>query len=285
MMTLEEYSDLAIQLVRSNLDPNLHCLTAAALGEQLRRSSQGTSWRELGFTSFLRFLEHLERNKRACLTKTPRQALAVALPGGDRQPSAAPPTYNALRKPVWGAFIFSAPAGRRFFHRNTGAVRMGITDAPNPVDEWVEIEPIREEQQKAWAQAFLNEEHLAANTDLQASLAQPHWHQDFPFALDRLGPAKRIRWNRDRSLKVAQVADEWCRRHRLEPDTVFQTSAPQRPGAILAPPVLPPGVTEAEQRRWILAALARLPTDMLLEIPLPAGLMIQAIHEHHAIRG
>ena len=32
MMTLEEYSDLAIQLVRSNLDPNLHCLTAAALG-------------------------------------------------------------------------------------------------------------------------------------------------------------------------------------------------------------------------------------------------------------
>lgn len=283
-MTLEEYTELTVQLVQSYITSTLRpVMTAAALGEHLRRASQDTSWRTFGFATFLRYLESLERLRKLSLTKTDRQALAVSMPDDNAQNSVPAPVYNPLRKPVWSALVFSAPPGRRFLHRTSGLVRMGLQSPPSPADEWVEIDLISDPVLKGWARDFLKSEDIS-DPQILRSIDETHWHLVFPQSLERLGQSMRIRWNRFRSSKVAQFAQDWCTRNKVDLHTVFQTAETPPPAGANVAPIHSRRADDA-QRHWILAALATLPTETLLSLPIPAGAMIKTRPDNIAAHG
>ncbi|QBB69358.1 hypothetical protein ELE36_02635 [Pseudolysobacter antarcticus] len=283
MLSLEQYSDLTVQLISSNVTSQNPVMTAAALGEQLRRSAPDSSFRSYGYTRFLRYLDYLEGRQKIVLTKTDQQALAVTLRSDLAPPPVISTGYNPLRKPVWGAFVFSAPPGQRFLNRLSGLVRMGLQGAPSPVDEWVEIELLSESIQKVWATEFLEHEKLDSDA-LTKALDSHQWHLDFPVALEQINQSKRIRWNRFRSAKVAKVVDEWCHRNKIDLSMVFSTpSDPTVPQEPVPSDNKRDHRVEDIQRQWILAALATLPLEALQALPLPAGAMIKTNPKINAV--
>lgn len=282
-MTQDEYIDLVLQVLKSNLDPVSGYVTAAVLGAHLRKAGNGVLWKDFGYKSLSALLQRAELEKRLRLVQSNKGALAVCLADDPANLQAFKiGNYNPLRKPIWSAFVMGAPAGRRFFNRKNGSVRLGLQASPSPVDDWVEIQPLLEAQQQEWARDFIAQESLAGHPEVATSLEGAHWHRDFPDALDRISRSLRSRWNRQRSREVSSAAENWALQHSISLDLVFQTGdSLDLPSEVSV--FSSAGETAASsslQREWILSAIATLPLEKLMEISLPAGLLLEAIANH-----
>ena len=272
MINDSDYLDLTVQVVRSFVGLGRPHMTAAALGETLRRAVSDQSWRDLGYRTLGDLLRSPKLESRLEIFKTEKNALAVRLKAQASVAHTMPrKQYNRIAKPVWGAFVIANPPGKRFLNRKTGAVRSGIQEPPSPLDEWVEIPLIPVSDQKAWVDEFLQQQHLRRSEGIENALAATSWNYALSHTLGEHAGA----WNLFRSSKVAASVDTWASSSGISHDLVFESS-PTKP----APPAPVQGAlpdTADNDRAVILAALATLPIERLREIALPAGALLTAL--------
>lgn len=279
-MDYPEFLDLVVQLIRKNPKPDNGIITAAALGGLLQIAAPDVNWKMFGKRSLLEVLQDLAANGRVNLTKTDKGALAVALT--DQAVKVATPqtaTFNPLRKAIWEAFVLTAPTGRRFIHRTNGSVRAGLDVAPTPADEWIEITPISSSTQMEWAREFLAtqpEDQLGAARQLFSS---GDWTaQQFGTLLREADESAARSWNLYRSSRVSAEVQKWFTGESLPNEWAFQQQTPAvQAGQSHSREFLIDSLSKEETKRIILAALADLPVENLLEIPIPAGILLTAI--------
>lgn len=281
-MTPDEFVELVLQVVKANLDPRTHEMTLALVGERLKQIGKEKAWKSFGHKSLLTFFETLKEQGRVELVRTQRGAWAVRLGLGEAAPSAAqsPTRFVPLLRLVWFAFVLSTPTGQRYINRANGEVRIGLDGPPSVDDDWVEIEPISEAVQKDWAKTFVEENGIADRAEVCETLQDPAWHREFPDALGRSSPEVRARWNRVRSQRIYNLVEQWSIDHGIRREFLFQFQTPVRePEKISNEPLaLVSAADPMEHRRTlILRALASLPTERLLEIPIPAAALFDAI--------
>jgi hypothetical protein len=281
-MTLNEYVDLTLQVIRTNRHPVSGYITAAKLGLALG-STTATSWTEFGFLRLKNFLEYLQNSGHVTLTTSEKGALGVI----EKQASAPPSqselplsrSFNPLRKPIWAAFTMESTRGLRFFSRVDGSVRFGLVESPKPVDEWVRIDPISPSEQKEWARAFLRDKQITA-ADVRAALDQGNWYHAFVAALEGIDHPTAAAWNRFRSNKVSETVRGWSTKNSISPDLIFLSKANRQsfqPKVVPPSGVLPELLPEDQKRSIVLAALNGMSTDELLDFPIPARLLLDAI--------
>lgn len=281
-MKLEDYIGLALQVIQNSIPAERGFMTAATLGSRLRDSISDEVWTDFGYRTLTDFLQALEKQQLIVVFRTPKDALAVRLPGATPShvlTGLGKSKYNPLRKPLWSAFVVAVPAGRRFLNRRNGSVRLGLQASPSPIDEWVEVQQIPSDVQVGWAREFLNNADLADQAAVLEALGDPYWYQIFPRELDNKDRSLRPRWNKFRSAKVSAHAEAWAKENEVSLDLVFQGAEPEPFGNKAEDKLLPTSAKPGADRRreWILAALNALPLEKLLEIPLPAGLLFEAM--------
>ncbi len=275
-MNANEYVDLALQIIRSNISPQDRSITAAHLGLVLRRAQPETDWKTYGFPTLKALLLTMQERRLVELGQNAKEALVVCPLESSfaLQPPPTGRTFNPLAKPFWVAFVVDQPLGRRFFHRPTSTIRMGLLEAPSPEDEWIEIPLISGEVQKGWAREFLKKPDLNQRRELQPS-DEPDWFRTFPARLGAIDPALVKEWNRYRSACVSETVKAWCAKYSINPTVAFQSES-SRPALRSQAKSVQTGygpVTKSA-RGVILAALARLPIEYLLEIPIPAKYLL-----------
>lgn len=287
-MTPAEYFDLALQLIRTHTVSTDQGITAAHLGSLLRRSDPNSDWKTLGYSTLKQFLTAMQEKDLVQVGETTRGALSVSLKSKTfaLEPPATSPkprTFNPLRKPFWVAFVVYQPRGRRFFHRPSGNIRMGASETPAPRDEWIEIPLIRDETQREWAEDFLRKQSLGKREEFAHIFEDPEWVKTLPKQLAAIDPAASKEWNRQRSFKVSEAVQLWCSTHGVDPSIAFQ-SEPRLPRPTDSRPEHVRGAAAQKSvRARVLSALAKLPTDYLLEIPIPAKFLLPV--EPHAGNG
>ncbi|MGE8547640.1 MAG: hypothetical protein ACN6OC_09415 [Alcaligenes sp.] len=282
-MTYQDYLDLVVQTVAKNLKPGSRYITTAALGGLLLKVSPEQSWKTFGKRTLSELLAELESGGKLTRIKTEKGALAVSL--GDAV-SVPPPVaviekFNPLRKSVWNAFVLLSPEGKRFLHRQNGVVRVALDVAPTPADDWIEIPQISVETQKEWAREFLSERH-ENDANLVVLGLDENWHpQAFVQALKQSDETTARLWNQFRSAKVSVIVRDWLEQHSLSHELAFQSGAvPNRARAATERTNENSQVHRSEDvRQVILAALSNLPLEKLLEIPIPAGVMLSALSD------
>ncbi|VVD71505.1 hypothetical protein PEP31012_00628 [Pandoraea eparura] len=283
-MTFEEYLDLLVQTVTKNMNPVSRSVMAAALGNMLRQASPDVTWKTFGKRTLSELLTDPRVQPHLRTFETAKGALAVSpvgeLPAGDVP---AIEVFNPLRKSVWEAFVLPSPSGRRFMHRVNGVIRAGLEIAPAPADDWVEIIPISPDEQREWARDFIASADGQNVAGAEQALATEGWH---PYAFFQLlrGQDENIArmWNRFRSAKVSTRVQEWLTQHSLPVERGFQGATRPRqqevggalPGVQSTPVLGGEGLREA-----ILLAISTLPLERLLEIPIPAGVMLSALSQ------
>lgn len=276
-MTYEEYLDLVVQIASKNLKPGNRTITAAALGALLRAASPELDWKSFGKRTLSELLADPQLTGRLSVTETDKGALAVCPVASATSASDAPAVeiFNPLRKAVWDAFVLGFPSGRRFMHRHSGQVRVALDIAPAPADDWVEIHPVAVDKQREWARDFASN----LQEQLPASLTDGPWHpQPFAEALRQKDESTARQWNRFRSSKVSTLVKDWLAQNALPPELAFQRSYRQEVADEVTAAKEAPLVGEAEDvRRAVLAALSSLPLEKLLEIPIPAGVLLSAL--------
>lgn len=280
-MNYTEFLDLVVQLIIKNTKPGSGLITAAELGGLLRQAAPDVGWKQFGKRTLLEVLQDLNASGRVELTETDKGALAARSTGKTVVGDALPiETFNPLRKAIWEAFVLVAPAGRRFIHRTNSSIRAGLDVAPTPADEWIEITPISSTIQKQWAGEFLatqsEERFLEARQQLDSSV----WHaQQFGNALRLEDVSASRAWNRYRSSRVSAEVQRWLTEKSLPIEWAFQQHASALLAGVAESRELPSTLasSQEETKRIILAALAELPIERLLEIPIPAGILMTAL--------
>jgi hypothetical protein len=269
-MLTNEYVDAVFQIISSNERP--HGLKASTLGQLIRRGLPNESWSTFGFRSLKSLLLHLEQQSLIRTGDDDTGAFAVWV--SKTTSVATPPQtqkYSPLRKDVWLAFVASQPHGKRFVDRTSGTVRMGLQDSPHPAEQWTEIVPIPETEQKDWARHFVAT-HCASQTKLLSTLTGPTWFTQFANELRASSPELSRLWNRVRSEKVSSHVKSWCEKHKIEPEIAFAQRADVTPQAAHSGPI----AGSIEPRRAILlAAISKMSTDELVQLSIPARYLLR----------
>ncbi|WP_146096136.1 hypothetical protein [Xanthomonas arboricola] len=291
-MNYSEYLSRVVQLVSLN-QKNGQPMTAAVLGSYLSSSIPEVSFKDFGKRHLREVLADLESAKHVTLTTTDKGALAVQL--SDSAPATVPADFAApinrispLKKAVWEAFLFPVPAGLRFAHRISDVIRIGLTQSPTPEDDWIEITPVTNDTQYRWALDFLGDHANELTSEPQEFLNSLPWNPPiFGQTLRKLNPGLAKRWNHYRSkmaidhvrkwLAQAGLPEAWAFERIARPTEAIKTASEAiQIAAISTSPATAYG-EEGNARETILAALAQLPLSKLLELPIPAGVLLQAI--------
>ncbi|MEB1955752.1 hypothetical protein [Xanthomonas campestris] len=291
-MNYSQYLGRVVQLVSLN-QKNGQPMTAAVLGSYLSSSVPEVSFKSFGKRHLREVLADLETAKYVTLTTTDKGALAVQL--SDSAPATVAPEGAAqidritpLKKAVWEAFLFSAPAGLRFANRISGVIQIGLTQSPTPEEDWIEITPVTNDTQHAWVLDFLGEHTNELTAEVQEALNSSHWSPPiFGQMLRKLDPGLAKRWNCYRSkmaiayvrnwLAQAGLPDSWAFERIARPTEAIKTAGEAiQITDISTTPATSRG-EDADARETILAALAQLPLSKLLELPIPAGVLLHAI--------
>jgi hypothetical protein len=283
-MNIHDYEKFAVEVVNTNLGQNGRFLTAARLGFLLRRYQPAINWQNFGYSTLKEFLLVLEGKKLLRLADNEKGALAVWLPQEQfrLEPTKAQPPkwYAPLRKPFWLSFVVEQPPGRRFFNRVTGVIQFGLREAPTPPDQWVEITPISSETQKGWAKEFLNTKNLGNDPRTTAALDDVEWFRKLPDVLRSIDLLLVRDWNRLRTMRVSEAVQVWCTTHTIDTGVAFQAPGETSGFDLWTGRISRsrshsiPAASRNDVRSLVLSALARMPTESLLEIPIPAKYLL-----------
>ncbi|EKT4081813.1 hypothetical protein D7Y42_03830 [Stenotrophomonas maltophilia] len=291
-MTYSEYLDRVVQLIRLNHKSG-QSLTAAVLGSFISSAIPEATFKDFGKRHLREVLADLQDANWIVITATEKGALAVQPRTEVGHPvavEAAPASARPvpLKKRVWEAFVFPVPAGKRFGHRQSADIRTGLVESPNPVGDWVEISQISNDIQYTWALDFVAAEVSEHVAIIDEALRAPLWNPVvFAQVLRGLDPSLAKRWNAYRSKMTAEHVRGWLTQVGLPHSWAFESLA--RPATAKKPADSPaaavsPGQSvptfadpDADSRQIILAALAQLPLSKLLELPIPAGVLLNAV--------
>jgi hypothetical protein len=270
-MQLDEYDDAVFQVIKSN--SKIEGLKAGTLGNLLRRAFPDDNWKTFGHPTFKSFLQRLEIKGLIRTGADESGAFAVWL---GEQPQKIPvqtQKYNPLKNEVWLAFVGPRPNGRRFINRDSGMVRMGLRESPHPADQWAEINPITESEQKKWATEFVSK-HCVSSPSVAQTLTQNDWSLKFAAELRAENADLAKQWNRKRSEKVSSLAAAWSDTHKIDRNLIFrqQSTAVARPVHVTSRLG-----SDAQARSVLMAALSQMSTDELLHLPIPARYLMKEL--------
>ncbi len=261
----------------------------AYLGNVLRKD--GKDWATHGFERLSAALAQLQQDNLAEVFRSEKDALRVRVSSGSAAPSLGEPASIAtavpvspvqsgqflpLRPPVWFAFAARLPDGQqRLLNRRTGMVWRDAAPPPATDLDWVLVVPIPEEEQRRWAEEFLKRPDIGENKEaLSQAIQDPDWFRRFPSDLEKRGPLLVRAWSHLRSTRIIDHVKAWAKKNNVAEDLLF---AAGRSAGRWAPVTSAPSKPIQDLRQALLGAVARMQTEDLLALPIPARLVIEVI--------
>lgn len=264
-MTREEYLNAVSHLIGVSQRDATTGLKASTLGNLILRSLP-ERWQQHGYPNLRTLLGDLEQLGEIRVGLDAQKMLAVWGAGKPALPSekATPRKPVRIKREVWNAFVSSLPPGLRFMHRTKGSVLMGQTRSPTAPGDWVLIPQLSQETQKGWASDLIEQHHLE---DLSETLHDQSWYVRFPEKLWQVRKDLLVLWNQTRTSRVADAIVAWCDENGIARELVTDALLPVAREAMGAHTRSQVQCDNTRQR--LLAALSRMPTSELLEIPIP----------------
>jgi hypothetical protein len=277
-MTSDEYLAEVLRILRQNFrskDPS-GGMTVAALAYLVKRSVQADQT-NFGFAKFKDVLHELEARGELLTGKDSKGALSVWL--ADHAPtnaqqvaSPSAESLTRLTRPMWFAFVSEIPSGYRYIHRATGEIKIGLSNALDKSEGWVEIVPLDTSVELQNAKEFA-ESRTIKDPAVQAALESRRWYAEFPKALAALNHPLAAEWNRSRSNRVIDRAKSWAHEHEIDSKFIFESwlPAPFR------------GIKHGRKpershlKSMLLTALGDLTTEELLNLQIPARQLVAAL--------
>ena len=206
-----------IQQLQSTSDAG--SVDVAYLGNTLRK--EGHDWTTHGFGRLSVALAELQQEKRVETFRNEKGVLRVRAISGFAtqavpQPKATPVLlaaegpqgrrFRPLRSPVWFAFAAALPDGqRRLVNCRTGMVWSDPNTPPGPSIDWVSVVPVGEDEQRRWADEFLDRDDIGADKEtLTKSLQGAVWFRQFPAELEKRGRFLVRAWSHLRSTRIIE---------------------------------------------------------------------------------
>jgi hypothetical protein len=253
-------------------------LSAARIGLLVRHAFPKLEWISLGFPKLKDVLAELETQGLIRTGANRKGAFSVWLASEPQVPYAEPkPTIRGshspmLRREVWYAFISSSPPGRRFLERKSGSIRMAVANEPVEAGDWVEIQPIAQDTQRSWARDFLSSQNLPDEAEAEASISDAEWFRSLADFLTRKHPELLASWNRLRTQNTVSQVRQWCEEHSVPFELVTELPRWQQLNSRVGT------IADANDlRRALLHAIQQMPTSELLELPIKAKHLVQAL--------
>jgi hypothetical protein len=288
-MDRTEFLSAVVSVIRYNEGPDSG-INAANLGALLRRKA-GLNWAEHGFGKLSDVLLELEAQRRikvergtgvGIVLRTLSEAVvAGGEPSKDSCEKTLPAPAQHPRKPtqylksvVWNAFIAATPKNRRLFNPQSCQVWLTPDSPPGSADSWRIVEPITDEEQRAWARDFLLGTPLESEPEVLGSLTRDDWYLRFPQLLRaKMSPNAAAAWNRVRSERTIRHVGSWASRNAVPPEAVFESVPPlaEKPPNRAAPSA------PSALRPALLDAISHMSLDELLAIPIPARHLVAAL--------
>jgi hypothetical protein len=281
-MTRDEILTAALALFKSHFqaDDPAGSMTAARAG-LLLKNYLPNALANAGFEKFSDLLRELENNGSIRTGLDSKRVLVIWFP----EKSVTEPPFRPLRDDIWRAFIARRPEGGRYLSRETGELRLGLSSPPTLSQHWIQLIPLSEEVQKRWAVDYLAQEGLI-DSEINHAIAMEPWYFHFGVALENAGSNIARGWKRWRSEQVTVHVIDWCIANGVDPKTVFENSqvahfsspkqSTESHRSVLNAP-------EKDHRGIILRALAMMPTDDLLKLPIPSRYVFDAIDSDNPI--
>jgi hypothetical protein len=264
-MDKNEYLDAVAALIYRS-DPQNLGLKASTLGNLILRNL-AQHWGAYGYPALKYLLEDLKSSAGFRVGRDHHDMLTVWAGTGPSQVAppkerATPHEFKRLRKELWTAFVAAPSSGRRFLDRAKGTfVATEAHFQPVVPGDWVEIPRIPDDTQKGWARSILEE---ALDTSLLRVVNEPGWNHQLVSVLRDRRPDLLAKWNHARSAHVTAAAEEWCAGNGIAPNLVF---LPDKKNSRTLP-------QSSDLRVHVLAALARMSTEQLLELSIPAKYLL-----------
>ena len=276
-----------IQQLQSTSDAG--SVDVAYLGSTLRK--EGHDWATHGFGRLsvalaeLQQEKHVEtfRNEKGVLRVREISAFATqAVP----QPKATPVFLTAqgpqsrrfrpLRSPVWFAFAAALPDGqRRLVNCRTGMVWSDPNTPPGPSIDWVSVVPVGEDEQRRWADEFLDRDDIREDKEtLTKSLQGADWFRQFPAELEKRGLFLVRAWSHLRSTRIIEHVKSWAYKNNVADDVLFVAERLSWSGQ---PTAAEPPSELTDLRQALLGAVAKMATEDLLTLPIPPRLVLEVV--------
>lgn len=194
-----------------------------------------------------------------------------------RPTSARPPHFSAssIHVPefLWRAIVDPPKADRkRYYQRSTGQVQMDTMESPEPLEDWVAIEPIPQAEQRGWAKAFLDLHGLSDDATLNRILEQTAWFSDFCRDLQANHSDLLREWKKFRVTRIFGYFKEWMANNRI--DGIHQTVTSSRPLARVPNRTV---AVDDELRNLLLKSIDSLSTNEILDLRLPVRALVQCL--------
>ncbi len=273
-MNPQQYLKEVLEVLKSTFQPSdsSGSMPAATAG-YLVRLKTGHDHTTFGFAKFKDVLNELERQGLIRTGTNTKHAYAIWLtdtsgtPPAPESPTVPQVPFRPLRNPVWFAFVSESPHGKRFINRVTGEIRVGIDESPG--GDWLEITPMNPATEKEEAIRFLLDNKIDV-PDLRRTLSSARWYYEFPQALATVNQQLASRWKRERSNRVLAEVERLRGRFDIASEHLFEHERPRSRE-------LPPQQEPAELRQILLRAVQHLSTAQLLELQIPARLLVAAL--------
>lgn len=279
-MNIQQFLSAVLDLIRGNYPiGNPDGLLAARLGVILRQAFPNVNWTSFGFIRLKDLLAELESQGKIRVGPNRSGAFSIWLPDEPTNVmsvvaiSGKSSSWPRLRQEVWYAFISDTPSGRRFLDKNTGAVRIAVSTKPNEEGEWVEIQSVRQDTQRLWAREFLATQAFGDPNQFDAMLAGEDWYRRLAEHLSQQSESSLAAWNRLRTQNTIGIARAWCDENSVEFERLLEQDRQHAPRQVI--PTASP--QEDTLRSALFVALRRMTTPELMELPIRAKYLIQAL--------
>jgi hypothetical protein len=109
----------------------------------------------------------------------------------------------------------------------------------------------------------------AHDTSIVRLISEPNWYQQLATTLRDSRPDLLAKWNYTRTSRATEIVEQWCAQNNVSHATVFINGKKKTdsPTAAATPHT-------KDVRGQILSALARMSTDQLLELSIPAKYLL-----------
>ncbi len=278
-MTNRKFLSSVYEALKAHADThNNSQITAAKVGSLIRQLYAYPMWQMHGFVSLKDMLLEMERLEYLTITTTEKDALAVDIRAAPdlaalhQEKSEEVVRPRRMRKQFWAAFAAPKQGVTAYLNKDSLQILFSAFSRPPQGKSWLAIQPVPIERQIELAREYLNSSAFRENYAINAALENSNWYVEFSRALESEQAGLGREWNRKRSSFIASRAVAWCESIGIDPETPFEISSAAYPRS--AKVELGSDREADELRETILRALSQLPTESLLEIPIPAKYLL-----------
>ena len=260
---------LLVDNFRSN-DPD-GSMTAASAAYLLKRLLG--NFEDFGFLKFKDLLFELENENFLVTGPNSKNAFSLRLLRSEGKASLPQPSmhHKRLKTDVWYAFVKADPPGKRYFNSSSGEI-LNENDA-SPGIGWIELTPVSSEWEKQNAISFLDKKNITSESARNAIQASK-WYLAFAESLCEISPQLANEWKRERSKAVIEVVQNWCESNGVDVSLVFENAATIQKRIDNQVILHPVNRSQDQLRQVLLSSISKLTTAELLEIRIPASILI-----------